>query len=307
MDLASFLLQPMQRITRYPLLIKNILKYTTEDHLDHLLLTEALESAEGFLGRINEAIREGESREKLQEVQMKLAFSPLAEGLDMSKPTKYMGPRQLLHEGNLRKAKSGRRLYGYLCNDVLLLFVPRKTSIKALSPDWGQEMQAMQAAQSNSSFLSGAVPGGNWDLYHAPIALEHARVRVDDDDLKFTLVVSTPLPSALLAYESSVPAHLQPSAPPSQQVSLITVKTSHARERRAWVAALDKAIEAVAKAPRAHGMRTSVRPPLEQTIGTMTIRVQDGLIHSRAFGKRIVQNVCLSGGVVGGHVLGISD
>ena len=32
-----------------------------------------------------------------------------------------MGPRKLLREGILMKAKSGRRLRGFLCNDILVL------------------------------------------------------------------------------------------------------------------------------------------------------------------------------------------
>lgn len=32
-----------------------------------------------------------------------------------------MGPRKLLKEGVLLKAKSGRRLRGFLCNDIMVL------------------------------------------------------------------------------------------------------------------------------------------------------------------------------------------
>lgn len=79
MDISSFLLQPLQRITRYPLLIKKILEYTDEDHIDHLLLSEALVSAESFLDRINESIRSGEDKQKLSEIQRKLPAGDLSE------------------------------------------------------------------------------------------------------------------------------------------------------------------------------------------------------------------------------------
>ena len=41
--------------------------------------------------------------------------------LDLTAPTRYMGSRKLLKEGILLKAKSGRKLRAFLCNDILVL------------------------------------------------------------------------------------------------------------------------------------------------------------------------------------------
>jgi hypothetical protein len=41
--------------------------------------------------------------------------------LDLTAPTRNMGPRKLLKEGIVMKAKSGRRLRAFLCSDVLVL------------------------------------------------------------------------------------------------------------------------------------------------------------------------------------------
>jgi hypothetical protein len=41
--------------------------------------------------------------------------------LDLTAPTRYMGPRRLLKEGVLLKAKSGRRLHAVLCTDIMVL------------------------------------------------------------------------------------------------------------------------------------------------------------------------------------------
>jgi hypothetical protein len=41
--------------------------------------------------------------------------------LDLTAPTRDMGPRKLLKEGLLLKAKSGRRLRVFLCSDILVL------------------------------------------------------------------------------------------------------------------------------------------------------------------------------------------
>jgi actin cytoskeleton-regulatory complex protein PAN1 len=41
--------------------------------------------------------------------------------LDLTAPTRNMGPRKLLKEGTLLKSKSGRKLHAYLCSDILVL------------------------------------------------------------------------------------------------------------------------------------------------------------------------------------------
>lgn len=121
LDLSHFLLEPMQRLTRYPLLIGQILKYTEEDHPDRVALGRALEVAERILGDVNESVRRHQDLEKLLKLSDSLVF-PGVKGarLDLAAPTRSMGPRAILKEGKLAKAKSGRKLTGYLFNDLLL-------------------------------------------------------------------------------------------------------------------------------------------------------------------------------------------
>ncbi|KAI0689841.1 hypothetical protein BC835DRAFT_1407733 [Cytidiella melzeri] len=118
LDLSSYLLSPMQRITRYPLLIKQILHYSEMPEERHLV-ENALETAEKVLSHINETIREQEGRERLRTISKDLW---IGQGrLDLTAPTRTMGPRKLLKEGVLSKAKSGRRLKAFLCSDILVL------------------------------------------------------------------------------------------------------------------------------------------------------------------------------------------
>ncbi|KAH8977407.1 hypothetical protein EDB86DRAFT_3237574 [Lactarius hatsudake] len=118
LDLSSYLLVPMQRITRYPLLIKQIMQYTEPDE-DRTLTEHALRTAERILGDINEAVREQEGRERLKVLSQYLW---LGQGrLDLTAPTRNLGNRKLLREGLLNKAKSGRKLRVFLCNDILIL------------------------------------------------------------------------------------------------------------------------------------------------------------------------------------------
>ncbi|CAG8655621.1 13678_t:CDS:10, partial [Dentiscutata heterogama] len=121
LDLSSFLLKPLQRITRYPLLIRQILHYTSKDNNDHQNMMQALHKAEKILEETNEAAREQENQMKLKEISNLVELENLEEKLDLTSMTRLVGKRQFLLEGALKKAKSGRNLIGYLFNDILLL------------------------------------------------------------------------------------------------------------------------------------------------------------------------------------------
>jgi len=127
----------VQRITRYPLLIKQILQYTEPDQ-DRELTERALHTAERILDAINEAIREQEGRDRLKTLSQDLWIGQgcvpptlaldlhaltfdFLRRLDLTAPTRHLGARKLLREGLLNKAKSGRKLRAFLCSDLLLL------------------------------------------------------------------------------------------------------------------------------------------------------------------------------------------
>ncbi|XP_035265370.1 intersectin-1 isoform X1 [Anguilla anguilla] len=121
MPLSSFLLKPMQRVTRYPLIIKNILENTPESHPDHSHLKQALEKAEELCSQVNEGVREKENSDRLEWIQAHVQCEGLSEQLVFNSVTNCLGPRKFLHSGKLYKAKSNKELYGLLFNDFLLL------------------------------------------------------------------------------------------------------------------------------------------------------------------------------------------
>ncbi|GAA5873711.1 hypothetical protein JCM3774_000147 [Rhodotorula dairenensis] len=120
LELEHFLLEPMQRVTRYPLLISHILRYTEPDHPDHPALERALRTAEKTLNDINEAIRFNETREKLAWLSDNVEFPGVVGRLDLTAPTRLLGPRSIVREGRVEKHKSRRQLQAYLFNDLLL-------------------------------------------------------------------------------------------------------------------------------------------------------------------------------------------
>ncbi|KIK17763.1 hypothetical protein PISMIDRAFT_684911, partial [Pisolithus microcarpus 441] len=138
LDLSSYLLVPMQRLTRYPLLIRQILQYTDPptptpdlsvaprltlslptEHTERESIANSLACAERILEEVNETIRDREGRERLGEVSEELRIGK--DRLDLTLSTHHLGPRKLLKEGVLAKAKSGRKLRVLLCSDILLL------------------------------------------------------------------------------------------------------------------------------------------------------------------------------------------
>lgn len=82
-------------------------------------ISAALQTAEKILEDVNETIRDREGIERLGEISRTLW---IGQGrLDLTAPTRHLGPRKLVKEGVLNKAKSGRKLRVLLCNDIMVL------------------------------------------------------------------------------------------------------------------------------------------------------------------------------------------
>ncbi|XP_046667454.1 intersectin-1 isoform X2 [Homalodisca vitripennis] len=124
MPLSSFLIKPMQRITKYPLLIQKILEFTPPEHPDHAYLLEALAKAEEFCIQVNEGVREKENSDRLEWLQSHVSCEGLDERIVFNSLTNSVGPRKFIHYGSLTKTKSGKELVGFLLNDFLLLAQP---------------------------------------------------------------------------------------------------------------------------------------------------------------------------------------
>ncbi|KAL1517614.1 hypothetical protein ABEB36_001354 [Hypothenemus hampei] len=118
MPLSSFLIKPMQRITKYPLLISKILENTPENHPDFKLLEEALRISEKFVSCVNENVRLKENLERMEWLQYSVQNDL---NLIFNSNTNKLGSRQLIHFGTFKKLKTGKDLLGFLFNDFLML------------------------------------------------------------------------------------------------------------------------------------------------------------------------------------------
>uniref|UniRef100_A0A1I8IQW8 DH domain-containing protein n=1 Tax=Macrostomum lignano TaxID=282301 RepID=A0A1I8IQW8_9PLAT len=124
MGLIQYFVKPMQRITRYPLLIEKLLKATPESHPDRGSLQEALDEAKKLCQTVNESVRETENSGRLEWCQEHVICEGLSEKLVFNSQTNCLGQRRLVHWGTLFKHKGGKELVVFLFNDFLLLTVP---------------------------------------------------------------------------------------------------------------------------------------------------------------------------------------
>jgi len=131
LELSSFLLEPMQRITRYSLLLKQILHYTGTNHKDHDDVLQALRSIEERVEKINETTRDFENQEKINTIIKTVDFHNTK--LDLYAPSRFVKSRRFIMEGPLAKAKSGRKLYVYLFNDLILFTQLKSNSARTMT------------------------------------------------------------------------------------------------------------------------------------------------------------------------------
>ena len=68
LSLDDLLIKPVQRIPRYLLFIKDLLKHTSASHPDHAPLTQALDELTGLAERVNESERGMARTEKQREL-----------------------------------------------------------------------------------------------------------------------------------------------------------------------------------------------------------------------------------------------
>ncbi|KAJ3412973.1 cytochrome c oxidase subunit 1 [Chytridiales sp. JEL 0842] len=128
LDLGSFLIKPVQRICKYPLLLKEIMKNTDESKPDYQVLKDALDGIQRIISIINDGARATDSIRKIVEIQ-----GQFNEKMNLVTPTRY-----LVREDNLslviRDGKKSRKLF--LFNDLLV--VARK--------DWRDKYHVVEQA-----------------------------------------------------------------------------------------------------------------------------------------------------------------
>lgn len=121
LTLQSYLIKPIQRLCKYPLLLKAIYQNTAAEHADYESLREALSQMEKIVEYVNEGKRQAENSQKIMAIQSNIDGG---EFLGLVQPT-----RRLLLESTFEvrvpKSKTKER-YCVLFNDLFLCVKTKK-------------------------------------------------------------------------------------------------------------------------------------------------------------------------------------
>ncbi|KAM6219438.1 pleckstrin homology domain-containing family G member 5 isoform 2-T2 [Rhynchocyon petersi] len=140
LKLSDMLAKPHQRLTKYPLLLKSVLRKTDEPRAKEAVVT-MIASVERFIHHVNACMRQRQERQRLAAVVSRIDAYEVVEGsndevdkllkeflqLDLTAPIPGASPeetRQLLLEGSLRMKEgkdSKMDVYCFLFTDLLLV------------------------------------------------------------------------------------------------------------------------------------------------------------------------------------------
>jgi hypothetical protein len=114
-SMESLLIEPVQRIPRYRLLLEDLLKSTPDDHPDFERITAALDNICVIAAENNEAIRQQEELDKVYQVMKQMEYNGSINLLDNEN-------RKFLKQDDLiRQCRRGRKSFRFwLFNDKLL-------------------------------------------------------------------------------------------------------------------------------------------------------------------------------------------
>ncbi|XP_032114887.1 rho guanine nucleotide exchange factor 17 isoform X1 [Sapajus apella] len=123
--LSDLMIKPVQRIPRYELLVKDLLKHTPEDHPDHPLLLEAQRNIKQVAERINKGVRSAEEAERharvLQEIEAHI------EGMeDLQAPMRRFLRQEMVIEVKAISGKKDRSLF--LFTDLIVCTTLKRKS-----------------------------------------------------------------------------------------------------------------------------------------------------------------------------------
>jgi len=115
--LNAFLIKPIQRLCKYPLLLRELIKFTPEEHPDHEQLKEANERVSKVMNYVNEAKRLAEGMARTKAIAEKFGLKDLVRE-----------DRILHHEGRVKNFKKGSKdredRYLFVFSDLILIMKP---------------------------------------------------------------------------------------------------------------------------------------------------------------------------------------
>jgi len=144
-DLTSLLILPVQRVPRYNLLLKDLVKHTWKDHIDYEDLVNANNEVEQIALYLNEKEREA--------VNLKRLFA--LDELFTGNPERLVSnPSRLYIEEYILKNDKGEDLLVVLCNDMVYIGKDKKEKINYIA-SYDLQLHLLALRDENSCQITG--------------------------------------------------------------------------------------------------------------------------------------------------------
>lgn len=168
LPMLSFLILPMQRVTRLPLLLDTISQKTTQGTAQYFAAIWALEYINKLVTSCNDGARRMERTEQMYTIEKQMDFGKIKAFplVSSSRWLKKRGELRLsLEEFNIWKAFSTRSYYLFLFSDVLIVTKKKSeesfvvldyATLENIEVEMGEdgEKRASTSPKNNSSYLS---------------------------------------------------------------------------------------------------------------------------------------------------------
>ncbi|XP_060117846.1 uncharacterized protein LOC132589179 [Heteronotia binoei] len=196
MNLRSFLMAPLQRVTKYPLLLSRIIKSTLEYHPDHSSLREAKSRIESHLEHINmKTKQEGnswtlrsfrqDSKKNREVINIEMRETAIKTVGWLREETRFVmeGPLQLAQPPDGQWVKKGSKTLKFQNMQVLLMVNIRRASESSFEPgEPGPVKDAVLVVIRDKN-------NGKFSLLREPLRLSNCVISVDPDcDDTFELI-----------------------------------------------------------------------------------------------------------------------
>lgn len=164
LPLSYYILIPMTRVIRYPLLVDKIIKYADKESQEKREFETAVNRLRGLCREAEQIVSQFESLQMGHWCQFHVKCEAIKPNLVFNSQTHSQGPRVFLHSGVMQKARTGRVLIALLFNDILLLTTPDEqidhpSSFKlSRSSDTELTLYRSPILLEESSIVSGAPP-----------------------------------------------------------------------------------------------------------------------------------------------------
>ncbi|XP_063436201.1 uncharacterized protein LOC134717621 isoform X3 [Mytilus trossulus] len=183
LQLADLLVAPMQHVTKFPLLLANIRKYT-ENEEEIAMLADTIDKMGYSLQQMEDKMRLAKNYERLQDIQRQLVWPPVTDFdhrifiPEYLKTTLLRQPcekllccptRQLIHEGPLTLVETTKStdVYLFLFDDILLITRSKKGTRKKQSINEPNLIKLQSSSQSDKT---------QYTVHRQPIALDRLSV-----------------------------------------------------------------------------------------------------------------------------------